>query len=174
MILHTLQELRQNMNQRLNSQKTPHALPYQSSYGMSFVNILEKNWLPYNGTSLYHVIFNHDISRVYNTPVFQVTCYHYYGMPLNNGNLINTDPDCTIMALVNSEICMYISNSKKGHFAVFQFLTIRSVQFIAYRYIIVIVQWATFSNGRSVRSRIWKQLVRRTSSPKNSLVLMLS
>ena len=36
--------------------------------------------------------------------------------------------------------------------------------------------WTMFgtNNNSSVRSRIWKQLVRRTSSPKNSLVLMLS
>ena len=38
------------------------------------------------------------------------------------------------------------------------------------------VQAARLCRGSpvSVRSRIWKQLVRRTSSPKNSLVLMLS
>ena len=43
MLLHTsLQELRQNINQRLNPQKTPHTLPWRASYGVSFVNILEK------------------------------------------------------------------------------------------------------------------------------------
>ena len=31
-----------------------------------------------------------------------------------------------------------------------------------------------YRHHNSVRSRIWKQLVRRTSSPKNSLVLMLT
>ena len=42
-ILHTsLQELRQNINQRLNPQKTPHTLPWRASYGVSFANILEK------------------------------------------------------------------------------------------------------------------------------------
>ena len=43
MLLHTsLQELRQNINQRLNPQRTPHTSPWWASYGMSFVNILEK------------------------------------------------------------------------------------------------------------------------------------
>ena len=42
-ILHTsLQELSQNINQRLNPQKTPHSSPWRVSYGVSFVNILEK------------------------------------------------------------------------------------------------------------------------------------
>ena len=43
MILHTsLQELRQNINQRLSPKKTPHTSPWRASYGMSFMNILEK------------------------------------------------------------------------------------------------------------------------------------
>ena len=43
MIVHTsLQELRQNINQRLNPQKTPHTSHWRACYGVSFVNILEK------------------------------------------------------------------------------------------------------------------------------------
>ena len=37
-----LQELRENMNQKLNPQKTPHTSPWQASYGVSIMNILEK------------------------------------------------------------------------------------------------------------------------------------
>ena len=32
----------QNISQRLNPQKTPHTSPWRASYGMSFMNILEK------------------------------------------------------------------------------------------------------------------------------------
>ena len=43
MILHTsLQELRQNITQRLWRQKIPHTSPVRASYGVSFMNILEK------------------------------------------------------------------------------------------------------------------------------------
>ena len=43
MVLHTsLQEVRQNINERLNPQKTPHTSPGRTSYVLSFVNILEK------------------------------------------------------------------------------------------------------------------------------------
>ena len=43
MILDTsLQELRQNINHRLNPKKTPHTSPWRARYGVSFVNILEK------------------------------------------------------------------------------------------------------------------------------------
>ena len=43
MILHTsLQELRQNISQRLNPQKTPLTSHWPASYGVSFANILEK------------------------------------------------------------------------------------------------------------------------------------
>ena len=34
--------MRQNINQRLNPQKTPHTSPWRASYGVSFMNILEK------------------------------------------------------------------------------------------------------------------------------------
>ena len=37
-----LQELRQNSNQKLGPQKTPHTSPWRVSYGVSFVNICEK------------------------------------------------------------------------------------------------------------------------------------
>ena len=37
-----LQELRHNINQMLNQQKTPHTSPYLASYGVSFMNICEK------------------------------------------------------------------------------------------------------------------------------------
>ena len=44
MIFHTsLQKLGQNINQRLNPQKTPHTSPWRARYGVSFVNVLEKN-----------------------------------------------------------------------------------------------------------------------------------
>ena len=54
MILHTaLQERRLNMYQSLNPRKnTPHISPWRASYGVSFVNILEK-FDRYNGTALY-------------------------------------------------------------------------------------------------------------------------
>ena len=53
MVLHTsLQEVRQNINQRLNPQKTLHTSPWRASYGVSFVNILEKIDRRYNGTTL--------------------------------------------------------------------------------------------------------------------------
>ena len=43
MILHTaVQWLKQNINQSLNSQKTPHILPSGVSYGLSVVKILQK------------------------------------------------------------------------------------------------------------------------------------
>ena len=43
MILHTsLQKLGQNINHWLKPQKTPHTSPWRASYGMSFVNILDK------------------------------------------------------------------------------------------------------------------------------------
>ena len=43
MVLHTaLQWPKLNINQSLNSQKTPHSLPSRASYGMSIVGILEK------------------------------------------------------------------------------------------------------------------------------------
>ena len=44
MIIHTsLQELlRQNINHRRNPQKTPHTSPWRVSYGVSFINFLEK------------------------------------------------------------------------------------------------------------------------------------
>ena len=38
----SLQELRQNTNQRLNPQKTPHTSPSRASYAVSFVTILDK------------------------------------------------------------------------------------------------------------------------------------
>ena len=42
-ILHEwLQELRQNINQMLDPQKTPHTSPLRASYRVSFVNICEK------------------------------------------------------------------------------------------------------------------------------------
>ena len=42
-ILHKLlQELRQNINQMLDPQKTPHTPPLRASYGVSFVNNCEK------------------------------------------------------------------------------------------------------------------------------------
>ena len=40
--INNLQTLRQNINQILNPQKTPHTSPKQVSYGVSFVNICEK------------------------------------------------------------------------------------------------------------------------------------
>ena len=53
MILHTsLKERIMNMNLSLNPQKTPHNSPSQVSYGVSFVNILEKFRLRYNGSEL--------------------------------------------------------------------------------------------------------------------------
>ena len=55
MVLHTLlQELRQNISQRLNPQKTPHTSPWWASYRVSFMNILEKIDC-YNGTTQHHV-----------------------------------------------------------------------------------------------------------------------
>ena len=43
MILHTaLQELRQNINQRLNPQNTPHTSTWRSNYRVYFMNMLEK------------------------------------------------------------------------------------------------------------------------------------
>ena len=52
-ILHEwLQTLKQNINQMLDLQKTPHASPLRVSYVVCFVNICEK-WRHYNGTALY-------------------------------------------------------------------------------------------------------------------------
>ena len=43
MVFHiSLQEVRQNINQRLNPQKTSHSSPWGVSYGLSLVNVLEK------------------------------------------------------------------------------------------------------------------------------------
>ena len=41
--------------QRLSPQKTSHSSPWRANYGMSFVNILQKNWLFYIGTTLYNI-----------------------------------------------------------------------------------------------------------------------
>ena len=53
MILHMIQQwLRQNMDQRLYSQETPHSSPSRASYGVSFCEDLGENWR-YNVTALY-------------------------------------------------------------------------------------------------------------------------
>ena len=54
-ILHKwLRESRQNINQMLDPQTTPHTPPWRARHGVSFVNICEKKWPRYNGTALYH------------------------------------------------------------------------------------------------------------------------
>ena len=55
MVLQTsLHWLRQNLNQSLESEKTPHASPWRASYGVSLVEILGENLPRYNGTALYY------------------------------------------------------------------------------------------------------------------------
>ena len=75
MILHTsLQELRQNINQRLSPKKTPHTLPWRVSYGVSFMNLLEKidhvimamHWSLWN--SIKHFLFTIDIPQAEAKP----------------------------------------------------------------------------------------------------------
>ena len=53
-ILHKLlQELRQNINQMMDPQNTPHTSPWRPSYGCVFCEYLWENWPRYNGTALY-------------------------------------------------------------------------------------------------------------------------
>ena len=54
-----MQLQQQNMDQTLNSPKTPHSSPLRVSYGMSFVKIFGENWSHYNGMK-YHK--NHAVS----------------------------------------------------------------------------------------------------------------
>ena len=58
MILHTsLQKLRQNINQRLNSQKISHTSPFGWVMRCLYEYFAE-NWLRYNGTALYFSSLN--------------------------------------------------------------------------------------------------------------------
>ena len=45
---------KQNIDNILNSQKTPHILPSRASYEVSTVSIVGENWPHYNDTTLYY------------------------------------------------------------------------------------------------------------------------
>ena len=66
-LLHNwLQELRQNIDQILDPQKTPHTSPSRVSYGVSFVNICEKIDRVYNGTALLMYSLYQQIKQQHN------------------------------------------------------------------------------------------------------------
>ena len=53
-ILHTsLQALRQDINQGLNTQKPPHTSPWWVNYRRCLCDYFRANWLHYNGTAMY-------------------------------------------------------------------------------------------------------------------------
>ena len=56
-----MQELRQDINLKLNPQKTPHSSPVRVSYGVSFVNIFKKidhNIIALHSTTVHSCAFN--------------------------------------------------------------------------------------------------------------------